>query len=666
MRRGVAKNCGVALHFFYKITIMGKNNKFKMVLLNAKYYSFLKDNPFNYQIMTKEPRPFWLYSKDNIFGLKLFYIIPFTSSERTHKFDIPIPNCKEERKIRISKSIPILNNDNFIEYIDPLNKKYDDTYIQFNQFISEDQNLEKIEKEFNNFLASNIDSFYESFKDEEKKFHPTNILRLNNQVYIYDKDKSNFKLEKMLLSKFWFYINNFNNQTKIQNKDFELEVNSKDQIIFKNNLDAQNLVTINLKNQNSKFNIFWQIKFCEYLMQNSKMNEKFLEKYSYPFSKNNVDWLNMFELQILLKKIEKSNRDDYNFMPKIKNKIIQISLNYLNSKEDFKLLEKWVSKNFFEINEDEFNLLKIIWEIENIKISSINSFKNNFLGLSDELIKIILCKIKLKRDELIKEYNKNNSNLFKKLNPNTLKKYLKKYDPGWALPDFVKEIIRLLEFEKIIGKNEIENFSKFNKFINFLKNKVAFYKNKFKKNLNAFHLEHHEKILELESELSNKKINFKKFKKISAEYKFLIQIKQLSQLNKQTLKFESINLNDNTAKILLNIIEEIKKGLQCQLTELHIDLNSYNEINDFFIYLSKIKNKIFLDKNLLELEQLLIQERRIGVNEQLTRNLSNGQDYKEFLISESKKYIQRYNINIHSENIKNEAEKILNIIQQKD
>ena len=151
-----------------------------------------------------------------------------------------------------------------------------------------------------------------------------------------------------------------------------------------------------------------------------------------------------------------------------------------------------------------------------------------------------------------------------------------------------------------------------------------------------FHLEHHEKILELESELSNKTINFKDFKKISAEYKFLIQIKQLFQLNKQTLKFESINLNDSTAKILLNIIEEIKKGLQCQLTELHIDLNSYNEINDFFIYLSKIKNKSFLDENLIKLEQLLIQERRISVNERLTRNLSNGQNYKEFLIYESK------------------------------
>lgn len=204
------------------------------------------------------------------------------------------------------------------------------------------------------------------------------------------------------------------------------------------------------------------------------------------------------------------------------------------------------------------------------------------------------------------------------------------------MPDFVKEIIRLLEFEKIIGKNEIENFSKFSKFINFLKNKVASYKNKFKKNLNSFHLEHHKKILELELQLSNKTINFKDFKKTTAEYKFLIQIKQLFQLNKQTLKFESINLNDSTAKILLNIIEEIKKGLQCQLTELHIDLNSYNEINDFFIYLSKIKNKIFLDENLIKLEQLLIQERRISVNERLTRNLSNGQNYKEFLISESK------------------------------
>lgn len=609
-----------------------------MVLLNEKYYSFLKDSPFNYQIMMKESRPFWIYSKDNIFGLNLFYIIPFTSRKRTHKFDIKIPNCKEEKKIRISKSIPILNNDNFIEYIDPLNKKYEDTYKKFKEFISEDQNLEKIEKEFNNFLILNIDSFYEPFKDEESQFHPTNILRLNNQLYIYAEDKSHLKLEKMLLSKFWFHINNFNNETKIKNENFELEVN-EDEIIFKNNLDNQNLVTINLENKNWKFNILWQDEFCKYLIKNSKINEKFLEKYSYPFSKNNTNRLDIFELQALLKKIENSNRDNYNFMSKIKNKIIQISLNYLNSKEDFKLLEKWVSKNFFEINEDEFNLLKIIWEIENIKISSINSFKNNFLCLSDELIKILLCKIKLKWDELIKEYNKNNSNVFKKLNPDTLKKYLKKYDPGWALPDFVKEIIRLLEFEKVIGKNEIENFSKFSKFINFLKNKVAFYKNKFKKNLNMFHLEHHEKILELESELSNKTINFKDFKKISAEYKFLIQIKQLFQLNKQTLKFESINLNDSTAKILLNIIEEIKKGLQCQLTELHIDLNSYNEINDFFIYLSKIKNKIFLDENLIKLEQLLIQERRISVNERLTRNLSNGQNYKEFLISESKKYI---------------------------
>ena len=130
-------------------------------------------------------------------------------------------------------------------------------------------------------------------------------------------------------------------------------------------------------------------------------------------------------------------------------------------------------------------------------------------------------------------------------------------------------------------------------------------------------------------------------------------------MNKQTLKFESINLNDGTAKILLNIVEEIKKGLQCQLTELHIDLNSYNEINDLFIYLSKIKNKIFLDENLIKLEQLLIQERRIGVNERLTRNLSNNQDYKEFLISESKKYIQRYNINIDSENISNQILKII-------
>ena len=642
---------------------MEKNNKFKMVLLNAKYYSFLKDSPFNCQIMMKESRPFWIYSKDNIFGLKLFYIIPFTSSKRTHKFDIQIPNCKKEKKIRISKLIPILNNDNFIEYIDPLNKKYEDTYKKFKEFISEDQNLEKIEKEFNNFLILNIDSFYELFKDEESQFHPTNILRLNNQLYIYAKDKSHLKLEKMLLSKFWFHINNFNNETKIKNENFELEVN-KDEIIFKNNLDTQNLVTINLENKNWKFNILWQDEFCQYLIKNSKINEKFLEKYSYPFSKNNTNRLDIYELQVLLKKIENSNRDNYNFKPKIKNKIIQISLDYLNSKEDFKLLEKWVSKNFFEINEDEFNLLKIIWEIENIKISSINSFKNNFLSLSDELIKILLCKIKLKRDELIKEHNKNNSNVFKKLNPDTLKKYLKKYDPGWALPDFVKEIIRLLEFEKIIGKNEIENFSKFSKFINFLKNKVASYKNKFKKNLNSFHLEHHKKILELELQLSNKTINFKDFKKTTAEYKFLIQIKQLFQLNKQTLKFESINLNDSTAKILLNIIEEIKKGLQCQLTELHIDLNSYNEINDFFIYLSKIKNKIFLDENLIKLEQLLIQERRISVNERLTRNLSNGQNYKEFLISESKKYIQRYNINIDSENIRNQIKKILKIIQK--
>ena len=661
MRRGVAKNCGVALHFFYKITIMGKNNKFKMVLLNAKYYSFLKDSPFNYQIMMKESRPFWIYSKDNIFRLKLFYIIPFTSSKRTHKFDIQIPNCKIRKKIRISKLIPILNNDNFIEYIDSSNEEYEDTYKKFKEFISQDQKLEEIEKEFNNFLALNIDSFYESFK--KKEFHPTNILRLNNQLYIYDKNKSNLRLEKMLLSKFWFYINNFNNQTKIQNKDFELEVN-KDEIIFKNNLDTQNLVTINLENKNWKFNILWQDEFCQYLIKNSKINEKFLEKYSYPFSKNNTNRLDIFELQTLLKKIENSNRDDYNFKPKIKNKIIQISLNYLNTEKNFKLLEKWVSKNFFKVNKNQFNLLKLIWEIENIKISSINSFKNNFLCLSDELIKILLCKIKLKRDELIKEYDKNNSNIFKKLNPNTLKKYLKKYDPAWTLPDFVKEIIRLLEFERLIGKNEIENFSKFNEFINFLKNKVVFYKNEFKKNLNIFHSEHHEKILELESELSNKTINFKDFKKTTAEYKFLIQIKQLSQLNKQTLKFESINLNDGTAKILLNIVEEIKKGLQCQLTELHIDLNSYNEINDFFIYLSKIKNKIFLDENLIKLEQLLIQERRISVNERLTRNLSNGQDYKEFLISESKKYIQRYNINIHSENIKNEAEKILKIIQK--
>ena len=642
---------------------MKKDNEFKMVLLNEKYYSFLKYSPFNYQIMMKEPRPFWIYSKDNIFDLKLFYIIPFTSSKSIHKFDILITdNKKKPQKIRISKLIPILNDDNFIKHIDPnnLDKKYEDTYKKLKEFIGENQNLKEIEKEFNDFLVLNIDSFYKSFK--RKKFHPTNILRLNNQLCIYDKDKSNPKLEKMLLSKFWFYINNFNNKTKIKNENFELEVN-KDEIIFKNNLDDQNLVVINYKNRKLKLNIFWQNKFCEYLMQNSKINKKFLEKYSYPFSKNNINWLDIFELQILLDKF-KNSKDVYNFKPKIKNKIIQISLDYLNSKEDFKLLEKWASKHFFKVSKNQFNLLKVIWEIENIKISSINSFKNNFLCLSDELIKILLCKIKLKWDELIKEYNKNNSNVFKKLNPDTLKKYLKKYDPGWVLLDSIKKIIRLLEFEKIIGKNEIENFSRFNKFINFLKNKVAFYKNEFKKNLNVFHLEHHEKILELESQLSNEIIDFKDFKKITMEYKFLIQMKQLSQLNKKTLKFESINVNNNTAKILLNILEEIKKGLQCQLTELHINLNSHEEINNFFMYLSKTKNQIFLDENLLKLEQLLIQERRIGVNERLTRNLSINQDYKEFLISQSINYIQRYNINIHSENIKNQIEKILQIIQK--
>ena len=641
---------------------MKKDNEFKMVVLDKKYYSFLSNNSFNSQIMMKETRPFLFFSKDNIFGLELFYIIPFTSRDKKHEFDIEIPNCKKSKKIRISKSIPILNDAGFIKDINPdnLDKKYEDTYKKFKLFLT-NKNFKKIEKNFNNFLIWNIENFYEP--SNNSNFYPTNILRLNSQLYIYKKEKkANSELEKIILAKFWFYINEFNNKNEIKNEDFELKVN-KNKIIFKNNLDSQNYITINLKNKNWKLNIFWWNEFCQYLTKNQNSNKKFLKKYSYPFSQDNKNWSDILELQNLLKQIKKS-KANYNFMPKIKNKIIQISLNYLNSEENFKLLEKWVSNKFLKITDDEFNLLKVIWEIEKIKISSINSFKDNFLGLSDKLIQILLCKIKFKQNDLIKEFNKNISNIFIELNKNTLKEHLKKYDPGWILPDFIEEIIMLLEFEKIIGKNEIENFNKFSKFIDFLKDKIIFYKNLFENNPNWFHSKHHQKILKLESRLSNEIKNLDNFKKMSIEYKFLLQIKQLSKFNEKNLKFKVININNDTAKILLDILEEIKKELCCQLTNLHIDLNSWDEINDSFIYFSKTKNKIFLDKNLSKLEQLLILEKQISVNEQLTRNISNNQDYKKFLISKSTNYLKRYNININSKNIRNQIKKILRIIQK--
>ena len=651
---------------------MKENSEFKIILLKKKYYLFLENNPFNFELMVKKRRPFFYCLKNKIFNLEVFYIVPFTTKNSERKFDIKISDPPNSSRIIISKSIPILCNPNFIKFIDLKNKKskqIEPSYQKIEQFCNDNQNIVEIQKKFDDFLKDNIDNFYNSYCNN--KYYPVNILRLINQSYFYEQKKENVYWKKLLLSRFWFYINDFNfsNKNKIEKENFKLIID-KNKIIFNNKLDSQEDIIYFAETENLEFDIFWKKEFCEYLDKNKENHINFLRKYSYPFSQNNSDWLDIWELQKGVQKFQKSNEYKKEFLPKIKNKLIEISLPYLNTKENFELLGKWLSNDFFEINVEKFNLLKIIWEIEQIEISS-NSFRNNFLCLSDELIEIILSKISLTKEQLIKDYNEGNSNIFEGLNEKNLNHYLKQFDPKWKIPKFIKKITKLLEFEKIIGENEIENYSEFNKFIDFLKKKIEEYKYIFNEEL--FHLSHYEKLIKLESKLSKTKI-FNHCREISKEYDFLIRIKQLSKLNKTNLKLKIINLNENVSSILLDIFKKTKEELYPKLKKLLTkdflnikkEKNSSDEINNLFIYFSKTKNKIFLDKNLLELEQLLIQERRIGVNERLTRNLSNGQDYKEFLISQSKKYIQRYNINIHSENIKNEAEKILNIIQQKD
>ena len=647
---------------------MKEISEFKIIFLKEKYYSFLENDPFNFELMMKKTRPFLYCLKKKVFDLEIFYILPFTTKNSERKFDIKISDPPNSSRLIISKSIPILCNSNFIDLKKiKKNKKLKPSDEKIERFCNE--NIVEIQKMFDDFLKDNIDNFYNSYCNN--KYYPVNILRLINQVYFYEQKKENLYWKKLILSRFWFDINDFNflNKNEIEEENFKLIID-KNKIIFNNKLDSQEDIIYFAENANSEFNIFWKKEFCEYLDKNKKNHLNFLTKYSYPFSQNNSDWLDVLELQKGVQKFQKSNEYKKEFLPKIKNKLIEISLSYLNTKENFELIEKWLSKDFFEINEEKFNLLKIIWEIEQIEISS-NSFRNNFLCLSDELIEIILSKISSRKEQLIKDYNEGNSNIFEGLNEKNLNHYLKQFDPKWKIPKFIKKITKLLEFEKIIGENEIENYSEFNKFIDFLKKKIEEYKYIFNEEL--FHLSHYEKLIKLEGKLSKTKI-FNHYREISKKYDFLIRIKQLSKLNKTNLKLKIINLNENVSSILLDIFKKTKEELYPKLKKLLTkdflnikkEKNSSDEINNLFIYFSKTKNKIFLDKNLLELEQLLIQERRIGVNERLTRNLSNGQDYKEFLISESKKYIQRYNINIHSENIKNEAEKILNIIQQKD
>ena len=111
-------------------------------------------------------------------------------------------------------------------------------------------------------------------------------------------------------------------------------------------------------------------------------------------------------------------------------------------------------------------------------------------------------------------------------------------------------------------------------------------------------------------------------------------------------------------KISNDLIE--KNEFKNLFIDKYMEIDSFENVKDLFFYFNGFKNPVFLDKNLKKLEQLLIEERKIGKNDKWNKGLKDN-EYHVFLIDKAKEYLEKYNINIDRKFIKN---KITNLLKK--
>lgn len=659
-----------------------KNTKFQIVFIQEEYYKFLQNEVLDRQIMIKKDRPFLAFFNYKNLRSKIRYLIPISREiKKVKKYDHVITaNGKKIALLKISKTIPVIknNNKNLFGHKN-LNKKKNSNKEAYLKFVNDISNQKIIIAKFSNFLNERFDYFIFPSNTKEKYYFPVDVLYLNKNLFNnqnFSKSKDYIDWNQCFLSQFWFHINNIKlsknekNKYYFDNSDFQLNL-EENHITFENNLDQSKVINLNFNKENFSI-IFLKNELCKYLTENAYLHKKFLEKYSFPFSKENQNYAEFYWLQKQITEYDEKT-GDINSVPKIKNKIIKKSLQFLNTKNDLESLKKWMLEEFnnTEIDDHKFLNLKLIWEIKQIQNSGFSYFKNNFLSLSDELINLLTNKIKSYIDELIEEFNNWKIKKFNKLNALNFKKYWKRFEIKWLIPEQVLKIIKLLEWEKQIGKNEIENFTNFIVFLEFLNEKIINYQIIFKKNKNLFHIDHYQNLsklqIDLELILMDQKIkSTNKNTKQSKEHQLLLKIKQLEEFNAEILKTKIINLNDSVTEIILKILNKISNDLTEKnefknlFIENYMEIDSFENVKDLFFYFNGFKNPVFLDKNLKKLEQLLIEERKIGKNDKWNKGLKDN-EYHVFLIDKAKEYLEKYNINIDRKFIKN---KITNLLKK--